>query len=320
MRVMLATDGSGSAAVAAELVGNIRWPTGTSIDIVRVVGEGGQDLVAGSWPTVGFPFSPEAQAAVIRDAMQALVVVAEPLQKLGLNTNHFVLHGRPADALLDWIECYRPDLVIVGSRGVSPFERALVGSVSAELVDGSSVPVLVARRPTFERVVVAVDGSEIASQAVAAARRWPFLAMAEIRTLSVAPEHARWWPDELRTAGTGGADGEHEAARESLVEHDGIAAEAAAILRAVGFKAHPEVRVGSPASTIVEFATEWEADLVIMGSHGRTGLARLLLGSVARNVLHHASCSVLIVHRHGEPVKGKRAEVVIRPWTIVANH
>jgi nucleotide-binding universal stress UspA family protein len=320
MRVMLATDGSGSAAVAAELVGNIRWPSGTAIDIVRVIGEGGQDLVAGPWPAVGFRFSLEAQTAAIRDAEQALVALAEPLQKLRLKTDHFVLRGRPADALLDWIECHRPDVVIVGSRGVSPFERALVGSVSAELVDGSPVPVLVARRPTLDRVVVAVDGSDIASQAVATVRRWPFLAMAEIRTVSVAPEHARWWPDELRARGTGVADAEDEAAQESLIEHDGIAAEAAATLRAVGFKANSEVRSGSPASTIVAFATDWDADLVIMGSHGRTGLARLLLGSVARNVLHHANCSVLIVHRHAEPVRGKLAEVVIRPWTFVAGH
>jgi nucleotide-binding universal stress UspA family protein len=320
MRVMLATDGSGSAAVAAELVGNIRWPSGTAIDIVRVIGEGGQDLVAGPWPAVGFRSSFEAQTETVRNAQEALAALAEPLQKSGLKTADFVLNGRPADSLLAWIECHRPDVVIVGSRGVSPFERALVGSVSAELVDGSPVPVLVARRPTLDRVLVAVDGSDIASQAVATVRGWPFLAMAEIRTVSVAPEHARWWPDELLASGTGVADAAHEAAQESLVEHDGIAGEAAATLRAAGFKASSEVRSGSPASTIVALARDWDADLVIMGSHGRTGLARLLLGSVARNVLHHASCSVLIVHRHGQPVRGKRAEVVIRPWTIVAAH
>lgn len=319
MRVMLATDGSGSAAVAAELVGNIRWPSGTAIDIVRVIGEGGQDLVAGPWPAVGFR-SLEAQTETVRDVQEALVALAEPLQKSGLRTADFVLHGRPADALLAWIECHRPDVVIVGSRGVSPFERALVGSVSAELVDGSPVPVLVARRPTLDRVVVAVDGSDIASQAVATVRRWPFLAMAEIRTVSVAPEHARWWPDELRASGSDVGDAELEAAQEPLIEHDGIAAEAAATLRAAGFKASSQVGSGSPASTIVAFARDWDADLIIMGSHGRTGLARLLLGSVARNVLHHANCSVLIVHRHGEPVKGQRAEIAIRPWTIVAGH
>jgi hypothetical protein len=70
----------------------------------------------------------------------------------------------------------------------------------------------------------------------------------------------------------------------------------------------------------VDFAEEWDADLVIMGSHGRTGLARLLLGSVARNVLHHASCSVLVIRRHADPVRGKRVEAVAPFWTLAATH
>jgi hypothetical protein len=77
---------------------------------------------------------------------------------------------------------------------------------------------------------------------------------------------------------------------------------------------------GSPAPTIVAFAKEWDADLVIMGSHGRTGVARLLLGSVARNVLHHASCSVLVVRRHADPVRGRRVEAVAPSWTLVSAH
>jgi nucleotide-binding universal stress UspA family protein len=99
-----------------------------------------------------------------------------------------------------------------------------------------------------------------------------------------------------------------------------IAAEAAATLGAAGFGAHSDVRAGSPAPTIVAFTREWDADLVIMGSHGRTGLARLLLGSVARNVLYHASCSVLVVRRQADPVGGRRVEVVAVPWTVVSTH
>lgn len=318
MRVLLATDGSKGAAVAAELVGNIRWPSGTSIEVVRVVGEGGRDLVVGPWPVA--PVPPDLEAIEIQDALAALVAVAEPLRKLGLRTDHAVLRGRPADALLDLIHRHRPDLVVVGTRGDSELTQALVGSVSAELIDRSPVPVLVARRPTLERVVVAVDGSDIASEAVATVRRWPFLAATTILTLSVAQTPVTWWPDEL-TAGTADARGhDRDAAADVLLEHDTIAAEAAVLLRGAGFEAHPEVRSGSPAPTIVAFAKEWDADLVIMGSHGRTGVARLLLGSVARNVLHHAGCSVLVVRRHPDPVRGKRVEASAMPWTLVSTH
>lgn len=320
MRVLLATDGSESSAVAAALAKNIRWPAGTSLDVVRVVGESAPDLVGGPWSAVALRVPPDFDAAAIQDAEDALVGLVEPLRTLGLNVAHAVLRGQPAETLLDWIDRHRPDLVIVGNRGVPRLERTLLGSVSAALVDRSPVPVLVARQPSLARVVVAVDGSEIASEAVATVRRWPFLAMTEIRTLSVAPAPASWWPADKagRTADVAAAD--RDAAADNLLEHDTIAAEATAILRATGFTADSAVRAGSPASEIVAFAKEWNADLVIMGSHGRTGLARLLLGSVARNVLHHASCSVLVVRRHADPVRGKRVEAVARPWTVLATH
>jgi nucleotide-binding universal stress UspA family protein len=309
MRVLLATDGSGSAAIAAELVKNIRWPQGSSIDVIRVVGEPSLEGIVGPWP-LGLPTPPALEATEVADAEDALLVTVQPLSKLGLKTAHAVLRGRPADAILEWIEGHRPDLVVVGTRGDSELTQTLVGSVSAELVDRSPVPVLVARRPTLQRVVVAVDGSDIASRAVATVRRWPFLAAATIRVLSVAPAPVMWWPDEMRVGGPERPTHDRDAAADVLSEHDTIAAEAAARLCAAGFQAHSEVRAGSPAPTIVAFANEWQADLVIMGSHARTGVARVLLGSVARNVLHHASGSVLVVRQHADPVRGRRLEAV----------
>jgi len=63
----------------------------------------------------------------------------------------------------------------------------------------------------------------------------------------------------------------------------------------------PECLDGDPATCIVDVAEATKAGLVVVGTRGRTGLARLLLGSVARNVLHHAPCSVLVVHAPVEP-------------------
>ena len=92
------------------------------------------------------------------------------------------------------------------------------------------------------------------------------------------------------------------------------------MLRATGFDARPEVRSGPPGPTVVAFAGEGNADLVIMGSHGRTGVTRLLLGSVARHVLHHSSCSVLVVRQHADVVRGKRVATAGMPWTLDPAH
>jgi nucleotide-binding universal stress UspA family protein len=57
---------------------------------------------------------------------------------------------------------------------------------------------------------------------------------------------------------------------------------------------------GDPSQTICNLAKSWQADLIVVGSHGRKGLGELLLGSVSNYVMHHAPCSVLVVHRGGE--------------------
>lgn len=61
-----------------------------------------------------------------------------------------------------------------------------------------------------------------------------------------------------------------------------------------------EVRLGAPARVIVDEAREWNADLIIVGSHGRGFWGRLTLGSVSDAIVHHAPCSVLIARRPGE--------------------
>jgi nucleotide-binding universal stress UspA family protein len=70
-----------------------------------------------------------------------------------------------------------------------------------------------------------------------------------------------------------------------------------AILGSGRFVVEPMVRRGEPRSTIVDVAKEWGADLIVVGSHGRTGLRHLFLGSVAEYVVRHAPCSVEVSRR-----------------------
>jgi nucleotide-binding universal stress UspA family protein len=77
--------------------------------------------------------------------------------------------------------------------------------------------------------------------------------------------------------------------------HEEIATRAAGALRAAGLAAEPRVLHGDPREVIVDCARAEGVGLVVMGSHGRTGLARLLLGSVAAYVVSHAPCDVLVV-------------------------
>jgi nucleotide-binding universal stress UspA family protein len=88
-----------------------------------------------------------------------------------------------------------------------------------------------------------------------------------------------------------------DAAEASRRAHDELARQLAAELTARGLRATPERREGDAATEIIAAADTRDADLIVLGTHGQTGLTRLVLGSVARNVLHHSSASVLIARQ-----------------------
>jgi nucleotide-binding universal stress UspA family protein len=93
-----------------------------------------------------------------------------------------------------------------------------------------------------------------------------------------------------------GKEPELEAVWKALRQQaEALVAKAAETLRKSGLNATPIVKEGDPKSRIIDLATEWHADLIVLGSHGRTGLNRFLMGSVSEGVVRHASCSVEIV-------------------------
>lgn len=139
-------------------------------------------------------------------------------------------------------------------------------------------------------IILAVDESRFSTAAVdsVASRPWP--PGTTVRVLSaveiVAPPAATLWYD----AG-GSLD---EARKEMSRKAEDLTARIASALREKGLDAEPAVREGDPREVIVDEAREWPADLIVLGSHGRTGIKRWLMGSVASAVVDHAPCSVQI--------------------------
>lgn len=85
----------------------------------------------------------------------------------------------------------------------------------------------------------------------------------------------------------------------SLKHGQELVQQAERTLSKAGFKTQTAVEEGYPSSKIIGQAKQWEADLIVMGSHGRKGLDRFLMGSVAQTVSRHAPCSVEIVRMRG---------------------
>lgn len=208
-----------------------------------------------------------------------------------------VLVGRTASVIVEVAERTFADLIVVGSRGRGVISSMLLGSVSAEVVDHAPCPVLVARRATAGRVIVAVDGTPLSEGILAAIEGAGFLANASLELVSVAPPTV---PNPaVVLAGTSGMplDWYEESVAAAHRTLTTTIDEAAVRLRAAGLEVTGKVTSGDPAHEILRAAGEVDADLIVMGTHGRTGLTRLLLGSVARNVILHTHASVLVMRR-----------------------
>ena len=186
------------------------------------------------------------------------------------------------------------DVVVIGHRGLGGWESALLGSVSAEVVDQAPCSVLVARDARIGSVVLAVDGSLHAREAESILTGCPLFSGLPTTVVSVVESG---FPTEVAVAPILYADGIDAYARAveaEMATMEAACASAAARLRAAGLDAESEVRVGDPAHEIIAVARARGAGVIVVGTRGQTGLRRLILGSVARKVLLHAPCSVLV--------------------------
>lgn len=287
MRIVVGVDGSDASLTALELVATT-WPAGTNIRLV------------GAYELLGSALSPlPADVDADETAQRALFATLQSLSKRldTFRTETVVARGRPADVLLTEAEDLQADLIVVGSRGLGVVPSALLGSVSATLVDHAACPVLVARRPRVTRIVLATDGSQSAEAIPGVLLAWNVFRDAPINVLSVAPSPRDIDRAVVLSALVGVVPAATNASHE-VDRHRLMADEMARRLAAAGRDAEGATRTGEAATQIEAAAAEWGADLIVTGSRGLSGLQRLIMGSVAHHVLLHSSASVLVMRGH----------------------
>jgi nucleotide-binding universal stress UspA family protein len=291
MRVLLATDLSRCAELATRLAASLPWPKNTTILVLGVIESARPVVDIAPDGTAG---SDERGA---REFTFAVRLVAEGLAAPGRTVETLTQLGRPADAIVEEAARFRADLVIMGSRGRGPIRSALLGSVSAEVVDRAPCPVLIARRERISSVVFGADGATRTAEA-ADVLTWPLFASLPMRVVSVAKVDLPYDAvAEPRAKFEAAVRSYLRAAHDAETNCERFAREKAAQLVAMGMKATSEVRLGSPASAILAAADDFGADLIVVGSRGDRGLQRMVVGSTAREILYDASCSVLIARQ-----------------------
>jgi nucleotide-binding universal stress UspA family protein len=202
------------------------------------------------------------------------------------------LHPRvAAQALID--EAAAADLLVVGRRGAGGFKGLLLGSTAEHCARQAQGPVVVVQAPleeTHGRVVVGVDGSTVSERALA----WA-VARAEARgaTLEVVSVYETYdargpYGGEFMRIASPAAEQRFRQRAEQCVT-DALAA----VELPPGLDVEVEVTEGHPVEVLLGRARQ--ADLVVTGSRGLGGITGLLLGSVSRQLLHHAECPVAVV-------------------------
>jgi nucleotide-binding universal stress UspA family protein len=295
MKVLLAVDSSGPSQPVVNEALSRPWSKDTEFAAVHVVD------VYGLTRLPGFVEQERRYGLAILDA------VARRLCGAGYDLTREILLGFPGREIAEYARRWNADLVMVGSYGDSAIARFLLGSVAQGVLRSAPCSVEIVRLDASGsalsshsmKILLATDGLEYSNAAArsVAARVWP--AGSEVRILSVeelppalpnqmtASSLSALYPptllDELTVVAHATAQRAYESARD--------------LLRTSSLKVIDDAftPLGDPRLTILEEAKAWNANLIVLGAHGRRGLDRMLLGSVSESVAMHAHCSVEVI-------------------------
>jgi nucleotide-binding universal stress UspA family protein len=236
---------------------------------------------------------PSAYLDSLADTLRARGVEVTPL------ITYIYYWEEAARAIREAVEDQHADLVVMSTHGRGGFGRWLYGSVADLTLRETTVPVLLVPAACDRdwpaagtpRILVPLDGSELAKEALGVAAGLAETLSAELHLLQVVE------PIEYLYAGLYGGPAVYfpDSAEAELKQADAYLEALAAPLRAGGQTVVVHTAIGSAAATIAELARAQAIDLVAMATHGRGGLARLVLGSVATGVLQRAHLPLLLV-------------------------
>jgi nucleotide-binding universal stress UspA family protein len=233
-----------------------------------------------------FVLPAETMTSLIEESKRSLSAACDAARGAGVTrvSSRFVI-GVPWAEIVETARDAHADLIVVGTHGRTGVSRFFLGSVAEKVVRHAPCSVLVTRgEPTaFARILCPVDFSASSREAMERAATLPATSI----TLLHAIDLPLWYGGDPRSAVLFEDLDKRAHARLDAWSHELEARTTATVSR--------KARVGGGASQILSVLDDdGSYDLVVVGSHGRTGIRRILLGSVAERVVRHARCSVLV--------------------------
>lgn len=306
-RILIPYDGSEPSERAlafAMLIGR----DGAAIDIVHVVDASA--AMAQSSSAAGF-YDPTPVIEAMEAAGQALIEAASARCRAeAIEVSAELVRERPVNGILAAAQRCGDELIVLGTHARSGLPRTVLGSTTEGVLRAGRIPVLAispamtAHDVLFRKVVVAVDDSDPADAAAALAGRLSRTLGTRCVICSVVDSR-----DLYEKAATYGYDPTSLA--DEMRAHAADVADRARMHADFDPDATSVAIVeDEPARGVIEEAVRQRADAIVMGSHGRRGVQRLFLGSIAEHVLRHSPVPVLVVR---EKAPSDRAALLLPP-------
>lgn len=274
--VVVPLDGSATAEKIVPWVKDYAARSGADVHLVQVL------------PRSGPSWGNKATTGRQREATRYLQSIAKGLASKGIRVRTHLKTGNPAAHIVDVLRHSGGDLIALTARGEGRFQRALLGGTAEKLLRRTDKAVLLvneysapARRKAAaspKAILVPLDGSTLSESALPVALR-----LAKARKAKAVLVNVR-------------ADWNHNGVKNRRLE------EIRSRFERAGVPTEVYVTKGDPATQILNAARRRNADLIVMNSHGRSGFARLMLGSVAEEIIHGGGVPVLMT-RNRRPLR-----------------
>jgi nucleotide-binding universal stress UspA family protein len=296
-RILVPTDSTEQLAKAMPMVRHLAQRSGASVVFV---------CVEPRMMNMGDVVDNRASIVVHADHLGTLESAVEELQRAGIDAHYDVEFGRPRHGISTAAKYYGSDLIVMAPQHRDGFDALLHPSITERMFSTAPAPVLtlpqqVEEAPPAELlsapdavVLVPLDGSPLAERALPFATACAQLyqrGMHLVRVVAPAPPDASSYSDAYEHAHRRYQAAVEEARRDLRAAETRVRTE-------TGLPVQAELAVGEPADEIVDIARESGSDLIVMSTHGYGTVGRLLLGSVAAEVMRSATVPVVIVPPH----------------------
>ncbi|MBI5568199.1 MAG: universal stress protein, partial [Chloroflexi bacterium] len=234
---------------------------------------------------------------VARREIRTYLAGVRQAQSPDTNLTTLIPEGDVASAIVDTAAAERIELIVMSTHGYSGLTRWVLGSVTEKVLRTAPCPVLAIRTPDpIQHIAITLDGSELSERALEPGLELAQRLHADVTLLRCVPYAAiNGALDEIeRGLGRRMQQDLIDEAADYLATRSERSARSASYAQS-GLEIKTEVRVGPAADNIYEFVETYHTDLIVMATHGRTGVQRWVYGSVTEKVLHSIKTSLMVV-------------------------